>query len=260
MSTTPIDRATDSNPAQDVQTEDMSPRLLKVRTRIPASMPSRLLHRNLLKALVCSARTCLRISLRVEGSERLDGVKGPFIIAPNHVSLLDSPLIHVELPARHARHTAVVGGLDFFAPRNDRPLRENLWRRMVVRFIRGAVNTALIDRSGGDYSNLEQLDDLLSRGWNLVIFPEATRSRSGTLGRMKLGVPELARRYDCPVLPTHIEGTNDVLPVGSSFPRRGRIRIRIGQPMRIETGENSRVFIERLRREIVALGPEGSDS
>ena len=130
----------------------------------------------------------------------------------------------------------------------------NLFRRVVVRFIRGAVNVALINRSGGDYSNLEQIDELLSKGWSLIIFPEATRSRSGELGRMRLGVAELARRYGCPVLPTHITGTDVVLPVGSSFPGKGSIDLRIGEPLTIEDDENSRAFIERLGRHIVDLG------
>ncbi len=233
------------------------PRFLEVETRIPASLPSRLIHRNLLKSMVFSARNGLRIPVRIEGFERLDEIDAPFIIAPNHISLIDSPIMHIYLPRKHARQTAVVGGLDFFAPREGSSVRENLWRRLVVRFIRGAVNVALINRSGGDYSNLEQIDELLSKGWNLIIFPEATRSRTGKLGRMRLGVAELARRYGCPVMPAHISGTDQVLPVGGAFPRKGRITLKIGEPMSIEADESSRTFIERLGGRIEALGMEG---
>jgi 1-acyl-sn-glycerol-3-phosphate acyltransferase len=240
---------------ETIATIDATPtRLLAVRTRIPASMPSRLLHRNVLRSLVFGIRRSKGISIRVEGLDKLDDLEAPFIIAPNHVSLLDSPILHINLPRRHARRTAVVGGLDFFAPREGAAITMNLFRRLVVRFIRGAVNVALINRSGGDYSNLEQIDELLSQGWSLIIFPEATRSRSGELGRMRLGVAELARRYGCPVLPTHISGTDVVLPVGSNFPVKGSIEIRIGEPLKIEEDENSRAFIERLGRQIVAQG------
>ena len=249
-----VSPATLENEDTGADHEVTPPRLLEVRTRIPASLPSRLLHRNLLRSLVVGFCRSRGISIRVEGLERLDRLEGPFIIAPNHVSLLDSPILHIKLPRRHAKKTAVVGGLDFFAPRQGSAISLNLFRRVVVRFIRGAVNVALINRSGGDYSNLEQIDELLSKGWSLIIFPEATRSRSGELGRMRLGVAELARRYGCPVLPTHITGTDVVLPVGSSFPGKGSIDLRIGEPLTIEDDENSRAFIERLGRHIVDLG------
>jgi 1-acyl-sn-glycerol-3-phosphate acyltransferase len=264
MSTTQLDEkklATDlaASPTKNIEegsASDAPLRLLEVKTRVPATLPSRLLHRSLLRTTVFCIQHSLRISLRLEGFERLDRIDAPFIIAPNHISLIDSPIMHLNLPSRHAVKTAVVGGLDFFAPREGSSIRENLWRRLVVRFIRGAVNVALINRSGGDYSNLERIDELLSKGWSLVIFPEATRSRTGQLGRMKLGVAELARRYGCPVLPAHIAGTDQVLPVGGGFPRKGEILLRIGEPMRIGAQESSRVFSERLGGRIVALGTE----
>ena len=265
MNTTQFDEKTlppdpETSPIEDLETAPVAevppPRLLEVETRIPASLPSRLIHRNLLRSMVFSGRKSLRIPVKIEGFERLDEIDAPFIIAPNHISLIDSPIMHIYLPRRHANRTAVVGGLDFFAPREGSSTRENLWRRLVVRFIRGAVNVALINRSGGDYSNLEQIDELLSKGWNLVIFPEATRSRTGKLGRMRLGVAELAKRYGCPVMPAHISGTDQVLPVGGAFPRTGRITLRIGAPMEIGADESSRTFIERLGGRIEALGTE----
>lgn len=227
--------------------------LLEVRTTVPASGPSRLIHRTLLRAMIAGSRALRGIDVELRGAGILDDLNGPFLITPNHVSLIDSPLVHAYLPRRHARRTAVVGGLDFFAPRKDHGLTERLWRRLVVRFIRGAVNVALIDRTGGDYSNLDQLDELLAEGWNLVLFPEATRSRSGELGRMKLGAAELARRYRCPVVPARIEGTREVLPVGAGLPRTGSVRITLGAPLHIGEDEGGRAFTERIGRAITSI-------
>ena len=246
--------------APALRTVSEEPRLLPVRTTIPAGRVSRILHRGLMRVMDRTTRTLRGIRREIDGLDRLEKTDKPFIIACNHLSLLDSPMIHLSLPRRHARRTAVVGGLDFFAPRSDLSMTENLWRRWVIRFIRGAVNVVLINRSGGDYSNLEQIETLVSEGWNLVIFPEATRSRSGEPGRMRLGVAELARRHDCTVLPTSIEGTDVVLPVGATFPRRGTMRIRIGEPIEIEPSESSRSFIERLGARIVRLQERGADA
>lgn len=233
-----------------------APRLKTVRTTLPASLPGRILHRSILSCLVVLVRFGCRVSRRVTGMDHLDRTDTPYIIACNHVSLLDTPVIHTALPHRHARRTAVVGGLDFFAPREDLSRVANGWRRLVVRFIRSSLNVALINRSGGDYSNLEQIEDLLSRGWNLVIFPEATRSRSGELGRLRLGAAELAKRFRCPIVPTHLEGTNEVLPVGASLPGPGRIRIRFGEPLMIGDSETTRCFMERVGTRITELGEE----
>lgn len=231
-------------------------KFIQVRTAIPASLASRVLHRLNLRILDVGTRKIQGITRQVRGVEHLDEVSGPYIIACNHLSLLDSPMLHLSLPRRHARRTAVVGGLDFFAPRRGQPFAHVLWRRIVVWFIRSSINVALIDRSGGDYSNFELIEDLLSRGWCLIIFPEATRSRSGRLGRMRLGVAELARRHACPVLPCHFGGTDTVLPIGRTIPQAGVMRISIGAPIRIEESESTRMFIDRLTQRIDAVGME----
>ncbi|MCH2145629.1 MAG: 1-acyl-sn-glycerol-3-phosphate acyltransferase [Phycisphaerales bacterium] len=238
------------------RTSRSTPKLKKIRTRVPASLPSRLLHGAIFKCMVFTIRYGFRVRPRLSGMEQLDRLDAPWIIACNHVSLFDSPAIHALLPHRHSKRTAVVGGLDFFAPREDLSALQNVWRRIVVWFIRSSVNAALINRSGGDYSNLEQIEDLLSRGWNLVIFPEATRSRSGELGRLRLGVAELAKRSGCPVVPTHISGTNTVLPVGSILPKSGTVSIRYGEPMKIDPDGSTRSFIDRLGTRFVELAEE----
>ena len=121
------------------------------------------------------------------------------------------------------------------------------------------MNVVLIDRRGGDYSNLEQIEGLLRDGWNLIIFPEATRSRDGKLGRLRSGVAELAIRFDCPVVPCKMKGTNDVLPIGKSIPQHGAMHLRLGQPINTKPGESTRQFVQRLRQAIEGIDLEDSD-
>ena len=256
MTSTPTSTPDAPSPTTIEQEEETHDKLLPVRTSIPASMVSRVLNRSILRLLDVLTRKARGIKRHVRGVEHLDEVRGPFIIACNHVSLLDSPMLHISLPRRHARRIAVVGGLDLFAPRPSHSFLRVLWRRTVVWFIRSSINVALINRSSGDYSNLELIENLLSKGWSLVIFPEATRSRSGARGRMRLGVAELARRHGCSVLPGHIDGTNTVLPIGSTLPQHGVMRISIGTPMRIEESESTRMFVDRLAQRIDDVGRE----
>ncbi len=238
------------------QENEDTDKFIPVRTSIPASRLSRIMNRSILRFLDVITRKTKRIKRHVRGIEHLDEVNAPFIIACNHVSLLDSPMLHISLPRRHARRTAVIGGLDFFAPHRGRSFAHVVWRKTVIWFIRSSVNVALIDRSGGDYSNFEMIESLLSRGWSLVIFPEATRSRSGEPGRMRLGVAELAKLHGCPVLPGHFEGTNKVLPIGSTIPQHGVMRISVGAPMKISDSESTRSFVDRLARSIDTVGRE----
>jgi len=212
-----------------------------------------------LQVLDRTTRAVQRITRNFSGEDHLDGAGTPFIIAANHLSLLDTPMLHLAMPRRHSRRTAVVGGLDFFAPRKGWPLRKNAWRRVVVWFLRSSMNVVLIDRRGGDYSNLDQIDGLLSRGWNLIIFPEATRSRTGGLGRLRSGVAELAHRHGCPVIPCRMKGTDEVLPIGGTIPQHGRMDITLGPALHMNEDESTRRFVERLGEAIMAIPVEDDE-
>ena len=241
------------------QTEHERVSLLPVRTSMPASAISRITARAVLQFLDRTTRAVQRISRTFDGAQHLDEAGSPFIIASNHVSLLDAPMLHLAMPRRHSRRTAVVGGLDFFSPRRGWSWRRNAWRRIVVWFLRSSMNVVLIDRRGGDYSNLDQIESLLRDGWNLIIFPEATRSRTGERGRLRSGVAELALRHRCTVLPCKIIGTNKVLPVGGTIPQHGAMDLRVGPPISIDPMSSTRDFVHCLGEAIEAIGTEDPD-
>jgi hypothetical protein len=82
------------------------------------------------------------------------------------------------------------------------------------------------------------VDGLLDRGWNLLLFPEGTRSRSGGTGRLRRGAAVLAARHHASIVPIRITGTRDAMPPGSFWP--SRIRCRIGSrrhPVSIAFGD-----------------------
>ena len=241
-------------------TAQSSVALLPVCTTMPAGPFSRIVTRTILRILDRTTRFLQRTPRRLDGVEHLRSVKSPFIIAPNHISLIDTPMIHLALPRDVARCTAVIGGLDFFAPRHGKSWMFNTWRRVVVWFLRSSMNVVLIDRRGGDYSNLEQIEGLMRDGWNIIIFPEASRSRDGQLGRLRSGVAELARRFHSPVIPCSIRGTNQVLPVGKTLPQHGSMHIQLGKPITFEHEESTRDFVERLRSSIPAIPVEDTSS
>lgn len=238
-------------------TTPSTPARLPVRTAVPASLISRIAARSILRFMDYTIRMVLWMPRHTFGLNNLNPTDTQFIIACNHLSLVDGPMLHLELPWHVARKTAIIGGLDFFAPRADGSWLHIVWRRIVVWFLRSSINVLMIDRRNGDYESIEKMCAPLDRGWNLVIYPEATRSRSGKMGRMHLGVAAIARQYNCRVIPTHITGTDETVPVGGILPRKTTLLVRFGTPLEMAEDESRRAFVERLRCAITALGEKG---
>src|SRR5256885_1645467 len=110
---------------------------------------------------------------RATGREMLEHVKGPVILVANHASHLDTPVILSALPRRLRKRTVVAAAADYFY-RN----------RLVAIVVSLVFNTVPMDRKGGglEKESAGHVDRLLDRGWNLLLYPEGTRSRHGNTG------------------------------------------------------------------------------
>lgn len=159
---------------------------------------------------LCYVLARLLWGLRVEGRENVPK-KGPVIVACNHVSLLDPPVVGSGI----SRESGYVAKKELFAvPGFGRLIR--------------SVNAIPIDRSRLSRETLEVLVGFLDSGRVLVMFPEGTRSRTGRLGSAKPGVGILLARRPVTVVPAYIEGTD--APLRNVF-RRGRMRVVFGRPL-----------------------------
>jgi|GEM_PF-798891 len=225
--------------------------------RIPMPLPSRLVARGLLGFLHFAGRLVCRVPIRRRGFDSAARLPQSIMVA-NHHSLIDTPCLFMSVARGRRNRTATVGGLDYFAARPEQPWHERLFRRGVIWFIRSSMNVMLIDRIGGEYSELDRIDEMIAQGWSLVIFPEATRSRDGRIGRFRHGAAELARRNDLPVIPVRIDGTERILPPGVSWPRSAPLRMVAGEPLRAEPDETAAAFTKRLIIAIEALAEDPS--
>lgn len=171
--------------------------------KTPPALPgSGLAHRALTHLLRWGARTFFRIEAR--GLERLPAA--PFVLVPNHQSYLDGLFVAAHLPA------AVVLNTVFYA-------KEKHVRVGWLRWLAAHANTIVMHEKAGFLPSLQQLAEALRQGRNLMIFPEGTRSRDGTLGEFKESYAILARELKVPVVPVAIDGATGVLPPGRHFPR-----------------------------------------
>jgi 1-acyl-sn-glycerol-3-phosphate acyltransferase len=154
---------------------------------------------------------------RVQGREVLgEAITAPVIFVANHCSHLDTPTILRALPRRWRRRTAVAAAADYFY--------KSRWRARSVALV---FNTVPLGRSGGGLGAgaTAHVDRLIGDGWNLLMFPEGTRSRDGQIGTVHSGAAVLAARHGLSILPIWVGGTYEAMPPGENWPKRRRGRL-----------------------------------
>ncbi len=182
---------------------------------------------------------------RATGREKLSAVKQPVILVANHASHMDTPVILSALPRRLRKRTAVAAAADYFY-RN----------RFVASVVSLIFNTVPIERKGGGglAKDGSHLDQLLDQGWNLLLYPEGTRSRGGAPGRVRRGAAVLASSHNLSIIPIRVTGTAAAMPPGRLWPKRlhgkllskrHRITVSFGEP--IPPGSDTTALIERVQ-------------
>lgn len=185
------------------------------------------------------------ITPTVRGLDVLDQLVAPVVFVANHTSHLDTPLILCSLPDAWRRKTAVAAAADYFF--------DTWWRATSSAMV---FNTFPIERRSGSMSATP--GELLAQGWNVVVFPEGTRSPDGWTRRFKAGASLLAQQQQVPVVPIGIRGSFAAMPRGRSWPAPGRpaVIVRFGEPLLPLTGEGPREFGVRIESAVAELADE----
>jgi len=188
-------------------------------------------------------------------TDRLREMEQPFILASNHCSHADTAAIIATLPQAIREHTCVAAALDVFgaAPRRGTTLIKALWRELLQWWIAASFHAFAFDRHGSPLRSLRTATDLIRSGWNLLLYPEGTRSRTSELGAFKSGVGVLARSTGRPVIPVYVEGGATILPCGATIPRSGLATVMYGEPMFLKDGESAQEFTDRVQAEVRKL-------
>jgi 1-acyl-sn-glycerol-3-phosphate acyltransferase len=184
----------------------------------------------------------LSFGWKIQGLEHLPAAGG-FIVASNHVSWADPPL----LGAAASRRLGYLAKVELFQPPG--------FRELIV-----ALGAVPIRRQALDRRALDVTKKVLHAGLGLVLFPEGTRSRSGKLGPGKPGVSMLAAEAQVPVVPAYIHGTRDLASV---LLRRSPLVIRFGAPLApppsghgLEWREAMRAHTARIMEAIAELAQD----
>ncbi len=141
--------------------------------------------------------------------------EGPFLIASNHASHLDPPLVGCQVPRQ----------MRFFA-------RKTLWKNPLVSWWLNQVETIPVERDSGDVGAIKRVLQALKEDRVIVLFPEGTRSPDGRLQKPKAGIGLMACKTGVPVVPCHVFGSYEAFGKGRWFPRFGTaVTIVFGRPI-----------------------------
>ncbi len=133
----------------------------------------------------------IKFKITVMHKENIPDLKGGYIIACNHLSNLDPPMVA----------TFIRGKFSFMA-------KEELFHKNgFVTFVITHCGAFPVTRGSGDDAPIRMSVEAVQKNRILVIFPEGTRSKDGTLGRMKSGVILIASTANAPILPVCLRYT-----------------------------------------------------
>lgn len=170
---------------------------------------------------------------------------GAVILASNHQSFIDPPLIGGVAPYRQFAFMA----------------QAYLFKVPLLGTMIRALNSIPVSGSGGgDAASIKTLVGALKQGRPVVVFPEGSRTHDGAMQPFKRGVLLLMRRAKCPVIPVAIEGVFDAWPRSRKLPRLFGYRfiVRYGKPIPPEDLRDDEALarlaaeIDRMRLEIRA--------
>jgi 1-acyl-sn-glycerol-3-phosphate acyltransferase len=153
---------------------------------------------------------------RVFHAERVPRT-GPAILACNHASHLDPPLVGASLP---------------------RPIcylaRQSLFAVPLFGWVLRKVHAVPVDREGGGGAGLKAILNQLRLGQAILLFPEGTRTLDGNLQPARSGIGLAVIKSAAPVIPIRVFGTYQAFGKKTRCPRPHPVRICFGEPLDFE--------------------------
>jgi long-chain acyl-CoA synthetase len=195
--------------------------------------------------------------IEVSGLEHLEGLEGPVMFAANHQSHLDAPMILWALPARWRYRTAIAMAKEFFKAHffPERHGRK-AWATSSLNYYLASLffnAFPLPQREAGTRQTLRYIGDLLSGGWNVLIFPEGKRTDQGEINAFRPGIGMIGARLGVPVVPVRLIGLDQVLHHTWKMAKPGPARVAFGKPLML-AGDDYAALAKDVENAVRALG------
>jgi long-chain acyl-CoA synthetase len=137
--------------------------------------------------------------------------EGPFIVAPNHQSYFDGMFVAAFMPRRLILNS-------YFYAKQDHV--QGAFARMMADH-----NNVIVLDLNNLKESIQTLGEAIKRGKNVIVFPEGTRTRTGSLGQFKKMFGILAMELGVPVVPVCIKGAYKAMPKGQHYPIRTKVTV-----------------------------------
>lgn len=162
---------------------------------------------------------------------------GASILAANHVSFYDPPVLSISTPYE----------VHFLA-------RKTLFDSIVLGPLIRRLNAHPVSGKAQDVAVFKTIVRLMKEGKKVIIFPEGKRSLNGTLQPIKPGISLLISRTGAAVVPAYLHGTFDVWPSGKRFPKLfGKTACVFGKPLHFAPKATQEEIAFQIEKEILAL-------
>ncbi|HEV2488074.1 MAG TPA: AMP-binding protein [Terracidiphilus sp.] len=185
----------------------------------------------------------------------------PMLIIANHVSAFDGPLVQYALPGALRRRMAMVMSGEMLEGyrhfRDPEPLHPSgrffLPGPLFYYLLTALFNVFPLPRRRDFQPSFAHAGRAMDRGFNVLVFPEGTRSAGGKLAPFRPGIGLLAKQCGAMVLPVALLGLGELKAGDQRWFRSGTIEVRVGQPMRLLPGETEAAITARLHDEVERL-------
>ena len=198
--------------------------------RIAARRSSMWVYRSVRRTIMVVLYPYFRVRRR--GGENLD-IEGPVIVAPVHRSNLDTPLL---AGLGHRRFRALS--------------KESLFSNRYFGAFLSALGAFPVRRGAVDREAMREAVRMLEAGEQIVVFPEGTRQSGPRVESVFDGMSYLASRTGAAIVPVGIAGTESAMATGTRLPRRVRVAMVAGPPIRPPEGRMTRPQMSRFSEEI----------
>ena len=170
----------------------------------------------------------MQIWLRIDviGLENIPNT-GSVVLASNHVSLLDPPLIGSLVDRK----------VHFMA-------KDELFKNSITNYVFTKLGAFPVKRGCADRNAIKKALDILAENKILAIFPEGTRSKNGSLSPLEAGAMMIAVKSKSTVVPVAIKGP-EKLSFTNLFPK---VKIIFGKPLMINTEDNCKERMTELTK------------
>src|SRR5204863_6332220 len=194
---------------------------------------------------------------RIEGRENLRGVRGPVLLICNHIGDGDVGFVQTALPARIRHKLATAAGGEALeilrTPPPERAFFGKAYDR--VKWFLGVslLNVFPLPREAGFRESFAFAGESVDRGFSVLVFPEGHHTTDGNIRGFRSGIGLLVNNLGIPVVPMRIDGLFELKKAGRRTARPYQITVKIGPPVRFETGRDPAQIAAELQQAVEHL-------